>query len=109
MTQTDITGVAQPMTDLVRFSPKSVVSRTLVQKNAGTVTLFALDSGESISEHTAPYDAFVYLAEGSMTITIGGVPVILGRGDCLIMPAGRPHALKAGEKSVFLLVMIREQ
>lgn len=101
-------GRVYSMTDMVDYGAEAVVSRALIQKPSGNVTLFALDENQSISEHTAPYDALVYLMEGSLVITISGTPHDLKQGDTIIMPAGRPHSLSAAEKTKMLLVMIRE-
>jgi quercetin dioxygenase-like cupin family protein len=83
------------------------VSRTIIGKNAGTVTLFAFDEGQELSEHTAPYEAMVYLLDGEAEITIAGTPLILKEGQMVIMPANQPHALKAVRKFKMLLTMIR--
>jgi len=91
---------------LVEYQPGSVVSREIVKRPTGTVTVFAFDSGQGLSEHTAPFDALVYLLDGRAEITIGGKPVLTKAGDMLIMPANIPHALKAVERFKMLLVMI---
>ena len=101
-------GEVYSMADMAAYGAESVVSRALIQKGAGSVTLFALDKNQAISEHTAPYDALVYILEGLMVITIAGNPHNLGSGDAIIMPAGKPHSLRAAEKTKMLLVMIRE-
>ncbi len=93
---------------LVSYQPGSVVSRTLIDKNIGTVTVFAFDSGQGLSEHTAPYDAMVQVLDGTAEITISGVAHTVKAGEMLIMPANQPHALKANPRFKMLLVMIRQ-
>jgi quercetin dioxygenase-like cupin family protein len=85
------------LADLVSYQVGSVVSRTIVDKDAGTVTLFAFDSGEGLSEHTAPYDAMVTVLEGEAEVKIAGEPFLLGEGDMIVMPADVPHALSHGQ------------
>jgi len=92
---------------LVEYQAGSVVSREVVQKPTGTVTVFAFAAGQGLSEHTAPFDALVYLLDGAAEITIAGKPVAAKTGDMVIMPAGKPHALKAVTPIKMLLVMIR--
>jgi quercetin dioxygenase-like cupin family protein len=98
---------AVSLADLIDYQKGSVVSRTLIDKTAGTVTLFAFDEGEGLSEHTAPYDALVYVFDGEAEITISGKPVRAKQGEVIIMPANKPHALKAVKKFKMLLVMVR--
>ncbi len=98
---------AQDLIDLVDYQSGSVVSRTLIEKQTGTVTLFAFDLGEGLSEHTAPFDAMVCVLDGKAEVTISGKPTILGKGEMIIMPANKPHALKAREKFKMMLIMIR--
>ncbi len=93
--------------ELAAVAPGAVVSRTLVKKEAGTVTAFAFDQGEGLSEHTAPYDALVLGLEGEAELRIAGAPHRLGAGQLLRLPAGEPHALKALAPFKMLLVMIR--
>ena len=93
--------------DLIDYQEGSVVSRTILEKKVGTVTLFAFDEKQGLSEHTAPFDALVYLLEGEAEVTISGKPFHLKDGDMLIMPANQPHALKATHKFKMLLTMIR--
>jgi quercetin dioxygenase-like cupin family protein len=92
---------------MVDFQAGAVVSRTLVKKPTGTVTLFAFDAGQGLSEHTAPYDATICGLEGEAEITVSGKPMRLLAGDALIMPANEPHAVLALEKFKMLLIMIR--
>jgi quercetin dioxygenase-like cupin family protein len=103
----DLIGNVAALAGLLAYQEGAVVSRTLIDRETGTVTLFAFDEGEGLSEHTAPYDALVYLIEGALTITILGEPHELKAGDMLIMPEDDPHALRASERAKMLLVMIR--
>ncbi len=95
------------LTDLVDYQEGSVVSRTIIDKETGTVTLFAFDEGQGLSEHTAPFDALVYLLDGEAQIFISGKPLRLKEGEIVIMPANQPHALKAVKKFKMILTMIR--
>jgi len=99
---------AVAMAGLVQYQPGAVVSRTVLKRPSGTVTVFAFDAGEGLSEHTAAFDALVVLIEGSAEITVAGQPQHVAAGDILRLPAGRPHALKALSPFKMLLVMIRE-
>lgn len=94
--------------NLIAYQPGTVVSRTIVNRLAGTVTLFAFDQNQGLSEHTAPYDAMVYLLEGQVEIIISGKKHKLAAGEMIIMPSGKPHALKAAKKFKMMLVMIKE-
>ena len=98
---------AQSLIDLLDYQERAVVSRTLIEKETGTVTLFAFDRGQGLSEHTAPFDAMVCILDGKAEITISGNPNILKQGDMIIMPANEPHALKAVAKFKMMLIMIR--
>ena len=93
--------------DLVDYQEGAVVSRTLIDKKTGTVTLFAFSEGQGLSEHTAPFDALVLILEGEADITIAGKTLRLQTGDMTIMPADKPHALKAVKRYKMMLVMIR--
>lgn len=93
--------------DLVNYQDCSVVSREIINKKTGTVTVFAFDEGQGLSEHTAPFDAVVYLLEGEVEIVISGRPLRLKEGEIVIMPANQPHALKAIKKFKMMLTMIR--
>ena len=95
------------LVELVHYQAGSVVSRTLINEKAGTVTLFAFDEGESLSEHTAPFDALVHLLEGEAEVAISGKPFHLKQGEVVMMPANEPHALKAPTRFKMLLTMIR--
>jgi quercetin dioxygenase-like cupin family protein len=102
-----IAGVALNLSDLIAYQEGSVVSRTILAKDTGTVTLFAFAQGQGLSEHTAPFDALVYLLDGESEITISGKPVQTKAGEMVIMPANEPHSLKAIKKFKMLLVMIK--
>ncbi len=102
----DLEGVVA-QSALVGYQPGAVVSRTLVKKAAGTVTAFAFDAGEGLSEHTAPFDALVMMVEGEAEISIAGVPHHLTAGHLLRLPAGQPHAVKAVTRFKMILIMIR--
>jgi quercetin dioxygenase-like cupin family protein len=95
------------LAEMVGYQAGAVVSRTLVKQKTGTVTLFAFDAGQELSEHTAPYDALVHVLEGDAEIAIAGRPHRLGSGDMIIMPANDPHAVKALGRFKMLLTMIR--
>lgn len=95
------------LSDLVEYQDGSVVSREILSKRIGTVTLFAFDQGEGLSEHTAPFDALVYLLDGEAEIIIAGVVHRLKAGEAIIMPANQPHALKAVTRFKMVLTMIR--
>jgi quercetin dioxygenase-like cupin family protein len=100
-------GQAAEAAGLVQYQPGSVVSRTVIDKPVGTVTLFAFDEGQGLSEHTAPYDALVVVLDGEAEVSIAGLPHRVGRGEMIIMPAGQPHALRAASRFKMILVMIR--
>ncbi|MBN1756618.1 cupin domain-containing protein [bacterium] len=93
---------------LVNYQPNSIVSSTLIDKKVGTITLFAFDQGQGLSEHSAPYDAFVFLLDGKAEFSILGKPYPAEKGGMLIMPANDPHAVKAITPFKMMLVMIRE-
>ena len=92
---------------LVEYAADSIVSKTILDKPVGTITLFAFDKGQKLSEHTAPYDAVVQVIDGSAQLTIGGKNVRVLAGEIIIMPANVPHAVAAEEKFKMLLTMIR--
>ena len=91
----------------VEYQQDAVVSRTLLDKKAGTVTLFAFDAGQGLSEHTVPYDALVQVIDGEAEVTISGKTVTVKQGEMVVMPAGKPHALRAIKRFKMLLVMIK--
>jgi quercetin dioxygenase-like cupin family protein len=94
--------------ELIKYQTGAIVSRTLIKKPTGTVTLFAFDAGQELSEHTAPFDALVHVLHGETEITISGKPLRLTAGQMVIIPAGKPHAVKAVEQFKMMLIMIRE-
>ena len=98
---------ATQLADLIDYQDDSVVSRTLIDKEAGTVTLFAFDEGQGLSEHTAPYDAMVHVIEGDVKVTISGKTMIVKQGEVIIMPANQPHALSSIIRFKMLLTMIK--
>jgi quercetin dioxygenase-like cupin family protein len=101
--------VARPqnLDGLIGYAADSIVSKTVVDKPAGTITLFAFDAGQKLSEHTVPYDAVVQVLDGRATLTIGGKEVTAAAGEIVIMPGNVPHAVTAGERFKMLLIMIR--
>jgi quercetin dioxygenase-like cupin family protein len=95
------------VTDLVAYQQGSIVSREVIRKETGTVTVFAFDQGQGLSEHTAPFDALVQVLDGTVQIKIAGSPHDLKAGDMIIMPANKPHALQAVTSMKMMLVMIK--
>jgi len=100
-------GEIAKVADLVNYQDGSIVSREIVKKPAGSVTVFALDEGQGLSEHTAPFDALVQVLEGVVEITIAGRTHRLQGGELILMPAQQPHALKALQRYKMILTMIR--
>ena len=103
----NIIGQAADLERLVDYQVDAVVSKEMIRKEKGTVTLFAFDQGQGLSQHTAPFDALVYILDGQAEITIAGKPQCLKTGQTMIMPANQPHALKAINRFKMLLVMIK--
>ena len=103
----ELLSKAEKLIDLVDYQENSIVSRTIIDKKTGTVTLFAFDEGQGLSEHTAPFDALVCLLDGEAEIFISGKPLQVKEGEMVIMPANQPHALKAVKKFKMVLTMIR--
>jgi quercetin dioxygenase-like cupin family protein len=101
-------GEAVPLEPLLSTVPGAVVSRTLAKHAGGSVTLFSFDTGQALSEHTAPFDAFVTILSGSVEVTVGGRPVTARSGETVFMPSGVPHALRALEAFKMYLVMLRK-
>lgn len=95
------------LADLVEYQEDSIVSRTLIDKKTGTVTLFAFDERQGLSEHTAPFDAMAYVLDGEAEISIAGKALRLEKGEAVIMPANKPHTVKASKRFKMLLIMIR--
>ena len=102
-------GRKQRLASLISYQPGSVVSRTIIDQGAGTVTLFGFDKGEGLSEHSTPYDALVEVLEGVALVTVSGVSNEMGEGEAIILPAGAPHSIRGTEKFKMLLTMIRER
>jgi len=102
-----LVGQAVKLIDLIEYQEGSIVSRTIIDKKKGTMTLFAFDGGQGLSEHTAPFDALVYLLDGEAEIVISGKALRLKEGEMVIMPANEPHALKAVKRFKMILTMIR--
>jgi len=103
----DIRGKVFNTNAFVEYQKGAVVSREIINKKTGTVTVFSFDKGEGLSEHTAPFDALVCVLDGNVRITISGKVSILSKGEFIVLPAGKPHALKSITKFKMMLVMIR--
>ena len=106
----EISAIDSPsdLVDLVRYQDGAVVSRVLAKDSSGTVTAFAFDAGQELSEHSAPYDAIVQVLDGEVELTIGGKTVPAVAGETVLMPANIPHAVAAVKQFKMLLTMIRE-
>ena len=102
-----VKGEAITLADHIQYMGDSVVSKTLIKKETGTITLFAFDAGQGISEHTTPFDAMVEIIDGEAEIVIGGNPIMVQKGQIIIMPADIPHALNAKQQFKMMLSMIR--
>ena len=102
-------GKGQRLADLVEYGEDSIVSKTILEKPGGTITLFAFDKAQRLSEHQTPYDAVVQIVDGAALLTIGGEDVKVSAGEIIIMPGNVPHAVAAEEKFKMLLTMIRAQ
>lgn len=100
-------GQAHDLAEMVAYADGSIVSRTISDSDQGTITLFSFDAGQNLSEHTAPFDAFVQILDGEAELQIGGKPVIAKAGQLVIMPANVPHAVVAARKFKMMLTMIR--
>ena len=103
----ELAGKALNLAQLVDYQQGSIVSRTVIDKETGTMTLFAFDKGQGLSEHTAPFDALVYILDGQAEVTISKNTILVKEEEMVIMPANKPHVLRAIEKFKMLLVMIR--
>ena len=103
----NLLGQVLKLSDMLQYQEGSIVSRTIVDKPAGTCTLFAFDEGQGLSEHTAPFDALVHLLDGEAEVTISGNALQVKQGEMVIMPANQPHALRAASRFKMLLVMIK--
>jgi quercetin dioxygenase-like cupin family protein len=95
------------LADLAAVQPGAIVSRTLVKREKGTITLFAFDAGQALSEHTAPFDALVHVLDGEAEVSVGGRPHRVAPGEVVLLPAGVPHAVRAPVPFRMLLTMIR--
>lgn len=95
------------LSHLINYQDASIVSKEIIRKDTGTVTLFAFDQGQGLSEHTAPFDALVYIFDGQAEVTIAGKPFLVKAGEMIIMPANKPHALKASERFKMMLIMVK--
>ena len=104
-----IVAQSAPSSDLVSYQKGAIVSREIIRRRTGTVTLFAFDKGQGLSEHTAPYDALVHIMDGEAEISIGGRPQTVKKDGIIILPAGKPHALQANKRFKMLLTMIRSK
>jgi quercetin dioxygenase-like cupin family protein len=104
----ELLGKVADAAGLVQYQSGAIVSRTLIKKPTGTVTLFAFDAGQELSEHTAPFDALVHVLDGESEISIAGKPKRVKAGQMVILPAGKIHAVKALGQFKMLLIMIRE-
>jgi quercetin dioxygenase-like cupin family protein len=102
-----IPGQKHGLASLVIYNPGSVVSRTIINRKAGTATLFAFDEGEGLSEHTAPYDALLLMLEGEALVTVENSTNKMKGGEGIILPAGKPHSVKAATRFKMLVIMIR--
>jgi quercetin dioxygenase-like cupin family protein len=107
-TKNEIMSIAINAAGFIEYSDGSVVSKQLIKKETGTITLFAFEKGQSLSEHTAPFDAFVQVVDGKGEFFIDGRPVVVNRDEFIILPANIPHAVNAAEKFKMLIVMIKE-
>ena len=103
----ELKGCVLNAAGLVDYQAGAVVSKTLVQKPTGTVTIFAFDKGQGLSEHTAPFDALVHVLDGEAAISIAGDVHRVGAGELIVMPSHKPHALQADERFKMMLIMIR--
>lgn len=97
------------LSDKVKYQKGAVVSQEIARKETGTVTVFAFDKGQGLSEHTAPFDAMVYILDGEALVTVEGKPSRVRSGELFIMPANRPHAVKAEKRFKMMLIMIRSK
>ena len=101
-------GIKFTVHESIQYADNAVVSKQILKKETGNISLFAFDKGEGLSEHTAPFDATVFIVDGRANITIDGVSTILEAGEAVVMPANIPHALEAVEKFKMVLTMIKK-
>ena len=104
----DMLAQAIGLKGMVAYQDGAVVSRTLIDRGTGTVTLFSFDAGQGLSEHTAPFDAMVAVTEGEATVTIEGQVNVVKEGEMIIMPENKPHSLKAEKRFKMMLIMVRK-
>jgi quercetin dioxygenase-like cupin family protein len=107
MSTADLTAQTLTLNDMLSYQEGSIVSRTLVDKKVGTLTLFAFGAGQGLSEHTVPYDATIQVIDGEAEVIIDGTSYAVKAGQLIIMPANRPHSVRANERFKMLLIMIR--
>jgi quercetin dioxygenase-like cupin family protein len=105
----NVLGKQFVVNDLIAYQEGAVVSRTLIDKTVGTVTIFAFDEGQGLSEHTAPFDAMGHITDGEAEIRISGQPFHLKAGEMIVMPANQPHSLRAITAFKMMLIMIRSE
>jgi quercetin dioxygenase-like cupin family protein len=104
----DLAGKVLVTNDLLQYQDGTVASRMIVFKKAGTITLFAFDAGEGLSEHSAPYDAILTVTDGEAEVTIAGSPFTVRTGEMIILPANKPHGVQARQRFKMTLTMVRE-
>ena len=102
-----LAGQAATLVDLIDYQKGSIVSRTLIDKNSGTITLFAFDQGQGLSEHTAPFDALLYVFDGESQVTVAGKAIQMKTGTITLLPVGKPHSVKATSRFKMMLTMIK--
>ena len=107
--QTVAAAVPEKLLDMTDYQAGSIVSRTLLQDDHGTLTVFSFDEGQALSEHTVPFNAFIQVLDGQAEITIGGKPCVLGPGEIVLMPGGVSHQVKAVKRFKMLLTMFRKK
>ena len=107
--ETYTNGEVQRLTDMVTYQVGAVVSRAILNRATGSVTLFAFDTGQELSEHTSPFDALVVVVEGVLSVAIAGASHQVGEGELLVLPANQPHSVHSVGQSKMLLVMLRGQ
>ena len=106
--RSEIAGAeAQPLLGLVNYQEGSVVSRVILKREKGNVTIFAFDEGQGLSEHTSPFDALVQAVEGKAEVTVAGRPIAVKTGDVILLPADKPHVVKAIQRFKMVLTMVR--
>lgn len=100
-------AAAYDLAAMTQYQEGAVVSRTLLQDETGTLTVFSFDEGQALSEHTVPFNAFIHVLDGEAEITIGGQPVVVGTGEIVLMPGGVPHKVRAVKRFKMLLIMFK--